>query len=147
MAEEASSVELTRLKAVWDGALAGLENVHPKRLFGCDAWFAGGNIFALVWKQGRLGLRLSDPELYAEAMGMAGAEAWVIDTGPVKHWVLLPPDWHVQAPKLRAWGRKAHALALARPEKTAVTRKAGPVARTVKAAVFKKVYKSSRNRG
>lgn len=146
MAEHASSDELTRLKAVWDGALAGLENVHPKRLFGCDAWFASGNIFALVWKEGRLGLRLSDPELYAEAMGLPGAEAWVIDVGPVKHWVLLPQEWHDQAPKLRVWGRKAHALAQARPERTAVTRKPGSIERVVKPAVFKK-YKSSRHRG
>jgi hypothetical protein len=146
MAEEASSMELTRLKAAWDGALAGLENVHPKRLFGCDAWFAGGNIFALVWKEGRLGLRLSDPELYAEAMGLPGAEAWVMDEGPVKHWVLLPQAWHEQTPTLRFWGRKAHALAQARPEKPAVTRKPGKIEQKVKPAVFKK-YKSGRDRG
>lgn len=144
MADQASFEELTRLKAVLDGALAGLENVHPKRLFGCDGWFANGNIFALVWKEGRVGFRLSEPGLRDEALAIAGAEPWVVDAGAVKHWVLLPRAWNQQPAKLRAWGRKAHALAQARPEKTKVTRKTGSVERRVKPAVFKKVSRSSR---
>lgn len=144
MADNASSQELIRLKARLDGALAGLENVQNKRLFGCDGCFAGGNIFALVWKEGRLGLRLSDAVLQAQALALPGAEPWVVDGKPVKHWVLLPPAWNQGGGELRAWGRKAHALALARPEKTAVTRKPRDLEARVKPAVFKKVSKSSR---
>ncbi len=140
----ASSQELTRLKAVLDGALAGLENVTPKRLFGCDGWFAQGNIFALVWKEGRLGLRLSEAELFAEAMAQPGAEPWLQDGKAVKHWVLLPSAWHQKPELLRRWGRKAHALATARPEKFKVTGQARAHERVVKPAVFKKVSKSSR---
>jgi TfoX/Sxy family transcriptional regulator of competence genes len=143
MPDKASSEELTKLKATLDGALAGLENVEPKRLFGCDGWFAQGNIFALVWKEGRLGYRLSEPLLYAEAMGIPGAEAWAIDGKVMRHWVLLPSAWHRDPAKLKVWGRKAHALASARPEKLKVTRKAG-AAKTVKPAVFKKVSKLGR---
>lgn len=144
MADASSFEELTRLKALLDGALAGLENVEPKRLFGCDGWFAGGNIFALVWKEGRLGLRLSDPDLQAEALAQPGAGPWVVDGKPVKHWVLLPTEWHRQGATLRSWGRKAHSLALARPEKSKVTGKPRNLEARIKPAVFKKVSKSSR---
>lgn len=142
MPGSASSQELTRLKAVLDGALAGLENVSPKRLFGCDAWFAQGNIFALVWKEGRLGLRLSDSALQAQALAEPGAEPWLQEGKAVKHWVLLPQAWNSQPALLRSWGRRAYGLAIARPEKFKVTGQAQ--ARVVKLAVFKKVSKSSR---
>lgn len=125
MAQEPSLQELARLKALLDGALAGLENVEPKRLFGCDGWFAQGNIFALVWKEGRLGLRFNEPDLYAEALDQEGASQWRMDGKAVRHWVLLPRAWHSRPDKLRAWGRKAYALAVERT-------KARP-------AVFKKI--------
>jgi TfoX/Sxy family transcriptional regulator of competence genes len=140
MSESASFEELTKLRALLDGALAGLENVVPKRLFGCDGWFVQGNIFALVWKEGRLGFRLSDPELQAEALAFKGAGPWSVGRQEMKHWVLVPLAWHREPAKLRAWGRKAHALAHARPEKRAVT--GSKTAKTVKPAVFKKLKRN-----
>lgn len=127
MSQSASFEELTKLKALLDGALAGLENVEPKRLFGCDGWFVGDKIFAMVWKEGRLGFRLSDPELQAEALAFKGATPWSVGRQVMKHWVLVPSSWHKEPAKLRAWGRKAHGLAHERS------------ARTPKPAVFKKL--------
>lgn len=144
MAERASSQELTRLKALLDGALAGLDSVVPKRLFGCDGWFARGNIFALVWKDGRVGLRLSEAELLTEALSLEGAGPWLQGGKPVRHWALLPKTWAAEPAKLRAWGRRAHALALARPERSAVSGKAA--AKTVKPAVFRTLGKDGRDR-
>jgi TfoX/Sxy family transcriptional regulator of competence genes len=143
MTESVSYEELMQLKALLDGALAGLENVVPKRLFGCDGWFVQGNIFAMVWKEGRLGFRLSDPELQAEAMAFKGAEPWSVGRQVMKHWVLVPKGWHREPAKLKAWGRKAHAVASARPEQSKVTGKKNAI-KTVKPAVFKILSKTKR---
>jgi TfoX/Sxy family transcriptional regulator of competence genes len=139
MPENPSSESLLRLKASLDGALAGLESVENKRLFGCDGAFVAGNIFALVWKDGRLGLRLPDEALQAELLAEEGAGPWRMDGKAVKHWVLLPQRWHADARRLREWCRRAYALAQARPERRKVTGKGTAGTRNIKAAVFKRL--------
>jgi len=133
--------ELSRLKAVFDGALAGLAGVEAKRLFGCDGYFVGGNIFALVWKEGRLGLRFESVETLAQAHGLAGSAAWEIGARRMQQWVLLPVAMHGQPAKLRAWGRLAWDQARQRPEKPRVTRRPG-AAKVVKPALFRRISKS-----
>lgn len=135
--KKVSPEEMTRLKATFDGAMAGLKDVEPKRLFGCDGYFVNGNIFGLVWKEGRLGLRLTDEEKQREVLELTGASAWKAGPMIMRHWVLVPPDWHKKPALLKQWARQAFELALERPEKAAVTRKA--VAKKVKPAVFKRV--------
>jgi TfoX/Sxy family transcriptional regulator of competence genes len=130
--------DMTRLKAVFDGAMAGLKDVEPKTLFGCDGYFVNGNIFGLVWKEGRLGLRLTDEERQRELLEQPGAGVWRAGPMIMRHWVLLPPDWHKKPALLKQWSRLAYELALERPEKPAVTRKSPP-AKKVKPAVFKRV--------
>ena len=130
--------ELSRLKAVFDGALAGLAGVEAKRLFGCDGYFVGGNIFALVWKEGRLGLRFESNADLAEAHGLAGSAVWEIGAKRMQQWVLLPMAMHGQPAKLRAWGRRAWEQASRRPEKSRVTRKAG-APKVVRPAVFRRL--------
>ena len=133
-----SPEEMTRLKATFDGAMAGLKGVEPKMLFGCDGYFVNGNIFGLVWKEGRLGLRLTDAELQAEVLELAGANVWKAGPMIMRHWVLLPPAWHKKPALLKEWSKVAYELALERPEKVAVTRKSA-VAKKVKPAVFKRI--------
>ncbi len=41
-------------------AADGLPGVASRKMFGCQALFRGSQIFALVWRDGRLGLRLPD---------------------------------------------------------------------------------------
>jgi TfoX/Sxy family transcriptional regulator of competence genes len=129
--------ELSRLKAAFDGALAGLAGVEAKRLFGCDGYFVGGNIFALVWKEGRLGLRFESDEVLAQAHGLPGSAAWEIGAKRMHRWVLLPVALHGQPANLRAWGRQAWEQACLKPEKARVTRKPG--VRVVKTAVFRRL--------
>lgn len=120
MAEDA---ELSRLKALFDGALAGLAEVEAKRLFGCDGYFVRGNLFALLWREGRrLGLRLDDQ---AELGAVAGCERWSPNGRGVRRWLLLPPAWHAQPALLKGWCRRAWLGAKERPEQSAVTRKNG----------------------
>lgn len=107
------------LKTLIEDAAAPLPMVHARRMFGCDTLFADGNIFALVWKDGRLGLRLSDAALYEALMALPGAEPWAVADGhkPMSHWVLVPEAFHDDPPALAAWTARAHALAMAAPRK------------------------------
>ena len=134
--------DLARLKAVFDGSMAGLEGVEPKRLFGCDAYFVNGNIFALVWKEGRLGLRLTDELSRSELMARPGAEAWVMDSKIVRFWVLLPRAWHARPAHLREWALVSWREALQRPHKPAVTRRKG-AKRVVRPAAFPRIQSSA----
>jgi TfoX/Sxy family transcriptional regulator of competence genes len=135
--KKASSEEMTRLKATFDGAMAHLKQVEPKRLFGCDGYFVNGNIFGLVWKEGRLGVRLTDEAKQAEVLALPGAAPWKAGPMVMRHWVLLPTDWHKKPLILKQWARLAYELALERPERAAVTRKA--VTKRIKPAIFKRV--------
>jgi TfoX/Sxy family transcriptional regulator of competence genes len=134
----AESLGLSRLKAQFDGAMAGLDGVEAKRLFGCDGYFVRGNIFGLVWKEGRLGLRVDDADAYAAIARTPGSEPWAMGGRVMQHWVLLPVAWHGRPAALRAWCRRAWAMAAAKPEKPAVTRRLGSV-RTIRKAQFRRV--------
>ena len=132
----AESAELSRLKALFDGALAGLEGVEAKRLFGCDAYFVGGNLFAMLWREGRrLGLRLVDPAAQAELGALAGVEPWSPNGRGAQRWLLLPPAWHAQPALLKGWCRRAWLGARGRPERPSVTRRKGAV-KQIRAAEF-----------
>ena len=137
--KKASTEEMIRLKATFDGAMAGLKDVEPKKLFGCDGYFVNGNIFGLVWKEGRLGVRLTDAEAYVEALALAGAGPWKAGPMVMKHWVLLPPDFHKRPAALKKYARAAFEMALERPEKTAVTRRTAT--KKIKPAVFRRLKK------
>lgn len=128
---------LARLKAVFDGALAGLEGVEPKKLFGCDAYFVNGNIFALVFKEGRLGLRLTDERSREELMALPGADSWIVGDKAARFWVLLPPAFHSRPARLKDWSRQAWRQGLERPPRPAVTRRKGP--RRIRPAVFRRL--------
>jgi TfoX/Sxy family transcriptional regulator of competence genes len=132
-----SPEDLSRLKAVFDGAMAGLDGVEAKRLFGCDGYFIRGNIFALVWKDGRLGLRLTDGSSHEALMALDGADPWRMGGELMRHWVLLPVGMHSKPSQLRVWVGKAWKQAGERPAKEAVTRR--KAAKTIQAAVFKRL--------
>src|ERR1700677_1123166 len=117
---------LARLKAVFDGALAGLEGVEPKKLFGADAYFVNGNIFALVFKEGRLGLRLTEERSRDELMALPGADPWIVGDQAARFWVLLPLGLHSRPARLKDWARQAWRQALERPPRPAVTRRKAP---------------------
>lgn len=96
-------------------ASEGLPAVMVKRMFGCDCLFASGKIYAMVWKSGRLGVRLPDAELFARALALDGSEPWRPGTMTMSHWVLLSESFHDDPEGLREWVRRAHAAALTSP--------------------------------
>lgn len=101
---------IEELQEILTSATAGLTKVTAKKMFGCHAFWADGNVFALVWKHGRIGVKLPDEKLYQSLMDAKGAEPW--KAGPMKmaHWVLVPESFHSKTAELRKWTIKAHDL-------------------------------------
>lgn len=113
-----------------------LPGVMQRKMFGCDAWFAGGQIYSFIWRTGRVAVRLPDEASHAEALALEGAEAWTVreDGKPMAHWVLLPEDFHDDWDSADGWIRRAHKLARERisptPRKGATASKKKPVRKT-----------------
>ncbi|HET9038405.1 MAG TPA: TfoX/Sxy family protein [Myxococcaceae bacterium] len=104
---------LLELRSRLDDLTAGLPRVTVRRMFGCDAFLAGGAIFAMVWREGRIGLRLPD-DLLPELRALPGADPWRHRDMVVRQWVLVPESFHDDADGLAPWVLKAHAAALGR---------------------------------
>lgn len=85
---------ITELEALLNSAANSLSKVTSKKLFGCYALWVNDNVFALVWKHGRIGVKLPDESTYENLMSQSGAEPW--KAGPMKmsHWVLVPETFH-----------------------------------------------------
>ena len=68
--------EIVELEGRLDDAAAGLSRVTSRKMFGCYALWVNDNVFALVWKHGRIGVKLPDAADYAALMKLAGSEPW-----------------------------------------------------------------------
>jgi hypothetical protein len=112
---KASADKIAELEGALNGAAKSLPHVDGKKMFGCHALWAKGNVFALVWKEGRVGVKLPEAADYDALMGEEGAGPW--KAGPMKmaHWVLVPPAMDERA--LKKWVARAHELALLAPPK------------------------------
>ncbi len=104
---------LLELRSQLETLTGGLSRVTIRRMFGCDAFLAGGAIFAMVWREGRIGLRLPDA-LLSDLRALPGADAWRHRDMVVRQWVLVPESFHDDPDGLVPWIRKAHAAALER---------------------------------
>jgi TfoX/Sxy family transcriptional regulator of competence genes len=140
---------LEALLAHLEGAAAGLPEVTKKRMFGCDGLFAKGNIFGLVWKHGRIGVRLPDTRLFDELMAKKGAVPWKAGPMTMSHWVLVPEEFHADGRSLAKWVKDAHRLALAAPASKspkAAKKKAAPKKVAAKKAAPKKAAAAKKKR-
>lgn len=99
---------IAELEQILSSATEDLPNLSAKKMFGCQAFWANGNVFALVWKQGRLGVKLPNEDSYDDLMKLKGAEPW--KAGPMKmaHWILVPTTFHTKKAELKKWVVKAH---------------------------------------
>jgi len=99
-------------------AVGDLPGVEKKRMFGFEALWAQGRIFALVW-DGRIALRLPDATAAAELLAHPGAGALKIVKGKLsgapQRWLNLPEGFHDDPHELRRWARRAYDLALQEP--------------------------------
>jgi TfoX/Sxy family transcriptional regulator of competence genes len=106
----------TDLSILFEESSTSLPSVTKRRMFGCDAFFANTNIFGLIWKTGRLGVRLPDPILFAELMAQTGSDPWSVYNKPggkpMAHWILVPESMHDDSEELERWIAAAYQLAL-----------------------------------
>ena len=100
------------LMALLLDAVEGLPQIEKKRMFGFEALWADGRIFAVVWK-GRIALK--DPALAK----LPGARPFAIELGKKTAnpaaWIEVPESFHDEPHELRRWAQRAYELALKRP--------------------------------
>jgi TfoX/Sxy family transcriptional regulator of competence genes len=107
----------TYLLGLLEDAAMPLPGVTRKKMFGCEALFAEGTIFALIWKEDRIGLKFPDPAAEAEARALPGSDPWQAGDKVMGRWVLVPEAFHDDPVTLARWVQRAHALALVAPKK------------------------------
>lgn len=115
---------LVELRTCLEELTAPLPWVTTRRMFGCDAFLARGTMFALVLKEGRIGLKLPDDDLVG-LRALPGADAWKPGDMVMRQWVLVPETFHDDSDGLAPWVARAHAAALARSEAGPTRRKPG----------------------
>jgi TfoX/Sxy family transcriptional regulator of competence genes len=118
--------DLAFLLELLEGATKRLPGVARKRLFGCDALFVDGAIFALVWKEGRIGLKFPEPAAFASKMSEPGSKPWAPSGKAMSGWVLVPEALHDDEDTLTTWARESHASVRAGSSAKAPTSKATP---------------------
>jgi TfoX/Sxy family transcriptional regulator of competence genes len=113
-----------RLVKLLDEIVAGLEFDAPvdyRPMFGCPAYFTGGNLFAGVWQETMM-LRLSEDER-AEVTAAGGRPFEPMPGRAMKEYVALPPDMMADRDVASLWVRKAAAYAASLPPKEKKPRK------------------------
>jgi TfoX/Sxy family transcriptional regulator of competence genes len=103
----------SELLATLREAASPLREVDEKKMFGCEALFTKGAIFALVWKTGRIGVKLPDEARFGALASQKGAEPWQAGPMVMSHWLLVPPAVERDVKKLAPWVEEAHAMAAA----------------------------------
>lgn len=123
------TVDRSKLLATLRTAAERLPDVEEKKMFGCEALFVNGAIFALVWKEGRIGVKLPAADRFDALAAQKGAAPWKAGPMVMTHWLLVPPAVDADAKRLAPWLKEAHAMAAAglgatkRPKKTTASKK------------------------
>lgn len=114
------------LETLLNNATSSLPNTSSKKMFGCHAIWVNDNVFALVWKHGRIGVKLPESAQYETLMDMTGSEPWKAGPMQMAHWVFVPETFHSKPAELKKWTTKAHDLCSKlekKPKKAAVSKK------------------------
>ncbi|MBI2393842.1 MAG: TfoX/Sxy family protein [Deltaproteobacteria bacterium] len=102
------STELDWLRERVEAVMGARPGVTRKRMFGCDTWFRDGAIFALIWKTGRIGVKLPDSEAYSALARVNGVEPWSPGGKMIMgSWLLVPDTWNEDEDALRPWVSRA----------------------------------------
>lgn len=99
------------LFALLEELSAELPDVTHKYMFGCDAMFANGKIYALVYApERRIALKIVDPAQQQELCALDGTEPWTPGQR-MGNWWLVPESFHDDSEQLRGWVERAHRAA------------------------------------
>jgi TfoX/Sxy family transcriptional regulator of competence genes len=110
----ADAAYLSELLEMLEAAALPLPGVTRRRMFGCDALFVDRQIFALVWKEGRIGLKFADPAERGRLDALPGTSPWAPGGKHMREWRLLPERMQDDGASLAAWVESAHAEAVGR---------------------------------
>lgn len=105
------------LKALLADLTAELPEVTERRMFGSDAFFANGSIFAMAW-DGRVLVKLP-PERFEAVRALEGAGPFdPMGSGKtMSTWVAMPEEMHDDVDALMPWIEEAHRFAMSKPFK------------------------------
>ena len=123
---------IEKLESMLNDAVSGLKKTSSKKMFGCHAVWVNDNVFALVWKAGRIGFKLPDEKIYDSLMSKEGASPWTAGPKQMAHWVLVPESYHTKPAELKKWAAKAHetcAMLEPKVKKKATTKSAPKVSK------------------
>jgi TfoX/Sxy family transcriptional regulator of competence genes len=97
-------------------AADGLPLVEKKRMFGLQALWANGRIFALI-HDGRIALKLPEVKIATELLAIKGSRKFMIGAKSTKFgkWFVTPEAFHDDPHALKRWTVRAHELALEAP--------------------------------
>ncbi|HET6475656.1 MAG TPA: TfoX/Sxy family protein [Thermoleophilia bacterium] len=107
-----------------DETISGLEFDQPvdyRPMFGCPAYFTGGNMFAGVWQETVM-LRLPEDER-AAVTAAGGGPFEPMEGRPMKEYVALPASMVADPAEAAGWVRRAAAYAASLPPKQKKPRK------------------------
>ncbi len=114
------------LNAKLEASTVGLTGISRKRVFGRNTFFVDGKLFALVWREGRIGLKLPDASTHAELAAVPGVTPWVAWGRPMNGWLLVPAAMHQASAELAGWVKRSseavRVAAPAPPHETVATR-------------------------
>lgn len=130
---------IKKLETLLNDSVKDLKSTIAKKMFGCHAAWVNDNVFALVWKHGRIGYKLPDAAIYDELMAKTGAEPWKAGPKQMAHWVLVPESFHTKPAELKKWATKAHGLCSDLTPKVKPKAKAPATKKVVKKTVKKAI--------
>lgn len=106
------------LKSLLQDLSAELPEVTERFMFGSDAFFANGNIYALVW-DGRVVLRFPNEAKFVSARDLEDAAIFdPMGSGKTMgKWVCMPETMADDVESLRPWVEEAHREAMMEPPK------------------------------
>ena len=113
--------DLVKLLDETIGAIEFDQPVDFRPMFGCPAYFTGGNLFAGVWQETVM-LRL-DEGGRAEVVAAGGRPFEPAPGRTMKEYVALPPALVADRDVARAWVRRAAEYAASLPPKVKKPRK------------------------
>ncbi len=133
-----SNENLLKLEKLLNSVSDQLPNITSKKMFGCYALWVNGNVFALIWKHGRIGVKLTDEYTYKKLLELDGAEPWTAGSRQMSHWVLVPESFHTKKSELKKWLAKAHELCATSGSKLKPVKKVNKKVTTLKKNTKKK---------
>ena len=104
-------MDLKQLKVRLQLACVGFEGLIWNRMFGCDAVFRSKQIFGLIWKESRIGLRYPESNEFEQRIRLKGSSKWEPGGRTTKHWVLVPNEVVDNPDELKEWAAIAHLAA------------------------------------